>query len=111
MSLRLEEIFDIIAHELEKANLSDYLRAGVFICGGGSRVKGLEKLAERVFQMSVTPGHSTTLGGITAALDQPEFATSIGLVKYGSLKNRQRPTRPGFSSGIRTAVGKFFQRA
>ena len=111
MSLRLEEIFEIIAHEMEKAGLSDYLRAGVFLCGGGSRVTGLEQLAERVFQMTVTRGHSTTLGGITAALDQPEFATSIGLVKYGSLKNRQRPPRPGFSSGLRSAVGKFFQRA
>ena len=111
MSLRLEEIFEIIAHELEKAGLTDYLRAGVFLCGGGTRVNGLEKLAERTFQMSVTRGHSTTLGGITAALDQPEFATSIGLVKYGSLKNRQRPPRPGFGSGLRSAVGKFFQRA
>src|SRR5476651_463682 len=38
MSLRLEELFEIIAHELEKAGLTDYLRAGVFLCGGGSRV-------------------------------------------------------------------------
>src|SRR5580698_4665488 len=34
MSLRLEEIFQLIASEMERANLTDYLRAGVFLCGG-----------------------------------------------------------------------------
>ena len=41
MSLRLEEIFRLIAQELEQAGLADYLRAGVFLCGGGSRVPDL----------------------------------------------------------------------
>jgi cell division ATPase FtsA len=41
MSLRLEEIFQLIAQELEQAGLTDYLRAGVFLCGGGSRVPGI----------------------------------------------------------------------
>ncbi|HAO77464.1 MAG TPA: cell division protein FtsA [Verrucomicrobia subdivision 3 bacterium] len=114
MSLRLEELFEIIAHELEKAGLTDYLRAGVFLCGGGSRVPAIAKLAERVFQMNVTHGHAGSMSGITAALDQPEFAAAIGLVKYGSLKNRRRERRGGLGGtlgSIKNMFGSFLQRS
>ncbi len=108
MHERLKEIFEIIALDLEKNGLTDYLRAGVFLTGGTARIPGLDKLAERIFQMNVTHGHAATLGGITCALDQPEFATAIGLVKYGSLKNRQKPTQSMF--GFKGMVTRFLQR-
>jgi cell division protein FtsA len=111
MSLRLEEIFQLIADELEHAGLRDYLRAGIFLCGGGSRVPGIVPLAENVFQMNVTPGHACAVNGLTAALDQPEFAAAIGLVKYGSLKNRKRAARPSLVTGIKGVFGKFLQRS
>jgi cell division protein FtsA len=108
MSLRIEEIFQLIAHELEAAGLTDYLRAGIFLCGGGSRVPGIMKLAENVFQMNVAPGHATAISGLTAALDQPEFAAAIGLVKYGSLKNHRRRTGQPFLKGL---FGRLLQRS
>jgi len=108
MSLRLEEVFQLIAHDLEQAGLTDYLRAGVFLCGGGSRVPGMVKLAENVFQMNVAPGHATAISGLTAALDQPEFAAAIGLVKYGSLKNHRRRAGQPFLKGL---FGRLLQRS
>ena len=108
MSLRLEEIFQLIAQELEGVGLTDYLRAGVFLCGGGSRVPGIVQLAENVFQMNVAPGHATAISGLTTALDQPEFATAIGLVKFGSLKNRKRNELPFYKKGI---FGRFLQQS
>jgi len=108
MSLRLEEIFQLIAHDLEHAGLTDYLRAGVFLCGGGSRVPGIVKLAENVFQMNVAPGHATAVSGLTAALDQPEFAAAIGLVKYGSLKHHRRRAGQPFLKGL---FGRLLQRS
>ena len=111
MSLRIEEIFEIIANELESAGLTNYLRAGVFLTGGSTRVRGIEKLAERIFQMNVSHGQAGAIGGLTAALDQPEFATSIGLVKFGSLKTRQRRARPGITANLKAAFGKFLQRS
>ena len=106
MSLRLEEIFRLIAQELEAVGLSNYLRAGVILCGGCSRVPGIVALAENIFQMNVAPGHASAISGLTTALDQPEFATAIGLVKFGSLKNRKRGERPFFKGFI----GRFLQR-
>ena len=108
MSLRLEEIFKLIAHDLEQAGLTDYLRAGIFLCGGGSRVPGIVTLAENVFQMNVAPGHATAISGLTAALDQPEFAAAIGLVKYGSLKNNRRRAQRPFLKGL---FGRLLQRS
>jgi len=111
MSLRLEEIFQLIAEELEQAGLTNYLRAGVFLCGGGSRVPGIVELAENIFQMNVTPGHAAGVSGITAALDQPEFATAIGLAKYGSIKNRKRENKSSLAHGFKGVFGKLLSRS
>jgi len=106
-SLRLDEIFRLIAQDLDAASLTDYLRAGVFLCGGSSRTPGLVPLAENVFQMNVAPGHATAISGLTTALDQPEFAAAIGLVKYGSLKSRRREGKSLLPRGLRGVFDKF----
>jgi cell division protein FtsA len=90
MSLRLEETFEMIEQDLSNAGLLDYLRAGIFICGGGARIEGLQKLAERVFQLPATLGKTNSISGLKSALDQPEFATAIGLVKYGSFQQKKK---------------------
>jgi cell division protein FtsA len=91
MSVRLEEIFQIIAQDLESAGLLEYLQAGVFLCGGGARIPHLAQLAGSVFQLPVCLGQTNSVSGLKSALNQPEFCTAIGLVKYASLKNRKRP--------------------
>jgi cell division protein FtsA len=112
MSLRLEEIFEIIALELETAGLANYLRAGIFLCGGTSRTPGIAQLAERVFQMNVTTGKAAAVNGLTLALDQPEFSAAIGLVKFGSHKKRERKRqRPIFHLPFPKVFKKFLQRA
>jgi cell division protein FtsA len=110
MALRLEEIFELIAQDLERAGLVEYLRAGVLLCGGAARVPGLVKLAENVFQMNVAAGHACAISGLTAALDQPEFAAAIGLVRFGSLKTRCRERRSFIPRGLKDAFGKLIQR-
>ncbi len=93
MSLRLEEIFQLIEQDIARAGLLDYLRAGVFICGGGARIPEILKLAEKVFQMPASLGKANSISGIKSALDQPEFATAIGLVKFGSFQQKKRSGR------------------
>ena len=50
-------------------------------------------LAERILQMPVSIGKSNSISGLKSALDQPEFATAIGLVKVGSSQQRKRSPR------------------
>jgi cell division protein FtsA len=97
MSLRIEEIFQLIEQDLEAAGLCNYLRAGVFITGGGARIPHVARLAERVLQMPVSLGQTNSVSGLKSALDQPEFAAAIGLVKFGSFKNRKRESKTSFA--------------
>jgi cell division protein FtsA len=111
MSLRLEEIFQIVAQDLEQAGLADYLRAGVFLCGGCARVPQIAKLAEPIFQLPVSLGQTNSVSGLKSALDQPEFVTAIGLAKFGSLKTRKREGKSSIAQGIKGVFGKLLQRS
>jgi cell division protein FtsA len=110
MSLRLEEIFNLIAHDLEQVDAFDYLRGGVFLSGGGARIPEIANLAERVFQLPVTVGKANTVSGLKSALDQPEFATAIGLVKFGSFQQRKRTAIAGLRAGIKTTINQLFKK-
>src|SRR5439155_11252227 len=89
MSLRLEEIFQLIAQDLEQSGLTDYLRAGVLLCAGAARIPDLAALAQEVLQMPRFLGKTNSISGLKSALDQPEFLTAIGLVKFGSFQQRK----------------------
>jgi cell division protein FtsA len=104
MSLRLQEIFQLIAQDLSQAGPLGYPRAGVFLCGGGARIPQIAKLAEQTLDLPVTLGKASSVSGLCAALDQPEFATAIGLVKFGCLQARQPRPRLSFTQAIRTSV-------
>jgi cell division protein FtsA len=110
MSLRIEEIFQLIGQDLEQAGALDYLRAGVFLCGGCARIPQIASLAEQIFQMPVSLGKTNSISGLKSALDQPEFATAIGLVKYGSFQQRKRGNRGSLAAGIKSTLGQFFKR-
>lgn len=110
MGLRLEEVFQLIAQDLDQANALSYLRSGVFLCGGGSRIAQVAQLAEQIFQMPASIGKANSISGLKSALDQPEFATAIGLVKFGSFQHRKRVARPSLTDGIKTTLGQIFKR-
>lgn len=110
MSLRLEEIFQLICQDLEQADAMDYLRAGVFLCGGGARIAQIAKLAEQVLQMPVSLGKTNSISGLKSALDQPEFATAIGLVKFGSFQQRKRATKGSLTEGLKSTLENIFKR-
>ena len=108
MHLRLEETFQLVAQDLDQAGLLDRLRGGVFLCGGGSHVPQIARLAENVFGLPVSLGRTSCLSGLKSALDQPEFATAHGLVKFGSLRQKRRDRRSSLRS-IRDTIGQLFR--
>lgn len=110
MSLRLEEIFQLIAQDLENVDALNYLRAPVFLCGGGARIPLIAQLAEQVLDMPVSLGKTNSISGLKSALDQPEFATAIGLVKFGSFQQRKRAARSSLAEGLKSTFGQLFKR-
>jgi cell division protein FtsA len=111
MSLRLEETLRLIEQDLDKAGLLDYLRAGVILCGGGARVPEIERLAERVFQLPVTAAPTCVISGLASALNQPEFATGVGLVKFGALQQQRQKAKPTLVGGLASSLTSFFRRS
>lgn len=110
MAVRVEEIFQLIAQDLEDAGLLGDLAAGVFLCGGGARIPEVARLCERVLSLPTFLARAGSLGGLKSALDQPEFATAIGLVKYGAFKQRKQARRMGsLAQSLRQTVGQFLR--
>jgi cell division protein FtsA len=112
MSLRIEEIFQLVASDLEQVDAFSCLRGGVFLCGGGARTADVAVLAEGIFQLPVTIGKTNSVNGLKSALDQPEFAAAIGLVKFGSFQQRKKTN--GLSilpTGLKNTVGNWFKRS
>jgi len=82
----------------------------VFLCGGGTRIPQIAKLAEQVFDMPVSVGKTNSISGLKSALDQPEFATAIGLAKFGSFQQRKRTVKASLAGGIKNTFGQLFKR-
>jgi cell division protein FtsA len=110
MALRLEETFELIEAQLAQAGLLDFLRAGVFLSGGGAHIPGIQQLAEDIFQVPAQLARTSSISGLKSALDQPEFATAIGLAKYGSFQQRRRSGRGFFTRAIRDTFGGLLRR-
>src|SRR5215212_7484556 len=108
MSARLEEIFLLIEQELHEKGLLDHLRCGVLLCGGGANVPGIHKLSENILQLPTSLGRTNSISGLKSALDQPEFATAIGLVKYGSFQQKKKS---GGLLGLKDTITTFFKRS
>jgi len=110
MSMRLEEVFELIEQELDRAEMLDYLRAGVVLCGGGAHTPEVERLASKVFRLPVRVGKPGAVGGITTSLELPDFATSVGLVKFGAFQHRKNQHSSMRGRGWRSALGQLFRR-
>lgn len=95
---RVEEIFTLVARELAQAGFEDIATAGVVVTGGSAVLEGLPELAERVFDLPVRVGRPSGVGGLTAQVAGPSYATGVGLVLHGGRANGQGPL--GLAGGI-----------
>lgn len=88
---RYEELFSLIQMELERSGYAEQLAAGVVLTGGSSKIEGAVQLAESIFHLPVRIGvpKSLRLGGMDDLLQNPIYATGIGLLMYGKQRTLQ----------------------
>src|SRR5881398_4103655 len=94
--MRVREIFELLKRTLDEESFINYTGAGVFISGGCSLLNGIDNLAEEIFEMPAHVAHAQTTSGVTAAVENPQFSTAIGLIKYAQAVHAERPQRRGF---------------
>ena len=90
---RVEEIFMLVQHEIQKAGMEELLASGVVITGGSTLLEGMPEMAEEVLGMPVRRGMPRHIGGLVDVVKSPMYATAVGLVIYGA---RQRAGSPYF---------------
>ena len=81
---RVEEIFAVVRKRIEDTGLLEQLSAGVVLTGGAVLLEGTTELAEEILGMPVRIGFPTGVRGITQLVHGPQYATGVGLVRYGA---------------------------
>jgi cell division protein FtsA len=111
MSARVEEIIQLVAQDIENAGLLGYLGSGVVLCGGGARIPQIAELAAGIFGTPVALGKTNCVNSIKSAIDHPEFATAIGLVRFGSFQQPRKKKAPGITGAVKETFTNLFRRS
>jgi len=111
---RATELLALIYDDLKKNDLLDIMTMGVVITGGGSLLKGIDKLTQQIFSVPVRIGMPRTEGphnkvpytevseikmrniihNITCSLENPIYATGYGLLLQALKKNQTSIDEP-----------------
>ncbi len=81
---RAEEIFAVVRRQLEESGYLEQLSAGVVLCGGAVLMEGMTELGEEILGMPVRRGYPIGTRGLTDLTHGPQFATAVGLARYGA---------------------------
>jgi cell division protein FtsA len=99
---RYDELFTLVQAELRRSGYEDLVPAGVVLSGGTSKMEGVVELAEEIFHMPVRVGYPQSVRGLNDIVRNPIYATSVGLLLYGSEQQMQHQQGAG---GSGKAVG------
>ncbi|MGB9715290.1 MAG: cell division protein FtsA [Thermodesulfovibrionales bacterium] len=83
---RAEELFELIGNELKCMSAYDIASSGIVLTGGGSLLRGLDRMAEAILQLPVRIGYPDGINGCRGEINNPAYVTGIGLVTYGFSK-------------------------
>ncbi len=84
---RLNEIFLMIKDNLREINRDGTLPAGIVLTGGGAKTEGIVELAKSTMCLPAQVGKPIIeISGLVDKLDDPVYATSIGLMLWGKDK-------------------------
>ncbi|HUV75578.1 MAG TPA: cell division protein FtsA [Dehalococcoidales bacterium] len=99
---RIEEIMKLILLELPNSEYEALVPAGLVLTGGTSNLSGIAALGRDVLRIPVRVGTPTNMHGITDALCDPAYATSVGLLLWAAKhEGRQNWQSRGFGTAVR----------
>ncbi|MFA5371796.1 MAG: cell division protein FtsA [Sideroxydans sp.] len=97
---RVEELYSLVQTELRRSGMEELLSSGIVITGGSAALQGMVELGEEIFHLPVRLGLPRNIGGLSAVVKTPRYATGVGLLLYG-MERRQR------NEGARVGAGSF----
>lgn len=93
LGARAEELFNVIRDIITEKNLMPLITGGYVITGGGSLVRGLAELAEYTMEKPAKIGYPRPVGGMGNVMQDPKFATVLGLLLDTVAQENTQPLR------------------
>ena len=81
---RYHEIFVLVKDELAKIHRDGMLPAGVVLTGAATKIPGAIDLARETLNLPAQIGFPQNYDGVVDKIDDPAYATAIGLLIWGS---------------------------
>ncbi|MBI4186643.1 MAG: cell division protein FtsA [Chloroflexi bacterium] len=108
IGVRIEELIRLILLELPNADYSRMIPAGLVLTGGGANLPGIAELAEQVTKLPVRVGYPVQLYGVSDALHDPAYATSVGLLLW-KMRNKGSEGWQIRENGLRRFVSRLMK--
>ena len=105
---RVEEILNLVALEIPGTDYVKELPCGLVLTGGSSNLMGIETLGQQVLRLPVRIGVPRGVYGIADILSDPAYATSVGLLLWGT--RRQEGEQSWQTRGLGQTFRRFFFR-
>ena len=90
---RMEEIFTLAKREVYRAGLENSIPSGLVLTGGTSLLEGTTEVAEAVFNLQTRLGKPQGITGLVDVVNNPMYATGVGLVLYGAKNQTEKKFR------------------
>lgn len=107
---RTEEIFELILKEVKRSGYDGLLPAGLVLCGGTADLSGIQELGRDIMDLPVRIGAPRGLRGLVDVLNEPAYATSVGLLLWGRQQESALRPRTGKPS-VSRKVAQWLRRA
>lgn len=98
---RYQELFELIQDAVREAGLEDQIAAGYVLTGGTAKMEGVVEFAEEVFQMPVRLASPLAVQGLKEYVDDPMYATVVGLLHYGMQAHKSGTKENQKSAGVK----------
>ncbi|ATC93351.1 cell division protein FtsA [Pseudoalteromonas tunicata] len=108
---RFRELFELAMEEIRRSGLEEQIAAGVVLTGGTAKMAYALEIAEEIFQMPARVGSPIGMVGLSDYVNDPSFATAVGLLQYGrtmQVANARKSTE-STSANWWNRVTKWFQ--
>ena len=104
---RVEEILRLIMLELPRTEFASTVPAGLVLTGGSANLPGIDTLGKQIMPIPVRIGVPARINGIGDMLQNPAYATSVGLLLWGAKNGPQPSWAPTtFGSSLKRLVSK-----
>jgi len=90
---RIEEIFTLIKREIFRAGMDNVITSGLVLTGGSSLLHGITDIAESIFDVPSRLGTPMGISGLIDVVNNPMYATGVGLVLYGAKNQPEKKFR------------------